>query len=90
MTTNTREFLEEQLRRGICMVVFTKGDGTVRELECTLLDSYIAKHGYSVTYDENGERAKPKNENMLPVWDIESEGWRSFKVDSVISVDILI
>lgn len=84
MTVNTREFLEQQLQNGICIVVFTKGNGEVRELECTLLESFIVK------YEKKTDRVKPKNENILAVWDVESEGWRSFKVDSVISIDLFI
>ena len=29
------------------------------------------------------EHTTKQNENVLAVWDIDSEGWRSFRIDSV-------
>jgi hypothetical protein len=38
---------------------------------------------------DNGDTAKrevkSRNDNVLAVWDVENKGWRSFRIDSVIS-----
>lgn len=72
--------LKETLRNGVVTVVFEKVDGTVREMRCTLNDQYLPQ-----LLTEQQEHAKIRNENpaVLSVWDVDNNGWRSFRVDSV-------
>lgn len=73
----TIEELRKLLRTDIVNVVFTKKDGSRREMVCTTMESHIPPvSGTSV----------PK-ENVVTVWDCENAGWRSFNFDSVKSVD---
>lgn len=53
-------------------VVFMKVDGTEREMKC---------------YMEQPTTER-KNSNAVPVVDIEKEAWRSFKLDSVVSITV--
>ena len=71
-----REQMRDLLKQSICEVVFQKADGTPRVMRCTLLSSYLPPPNPD---------AKPRKENLeaVPVWDVEAEGWRSFRVDSV-------
>ena len=69
--------LQELLRSNIVEVKFTKVDGTERVMKCTLDPNRIPKEHYPKT-----EGVFPP-ENIQRVWDIEKEGWRSFRVDSV-------
>lgn len=62
-------------------VTFTKVDGTVREMWCTRDPSLIPE-----TF-EKSEVERKVNESVLSVWDMEKEGWRSFRKDSIISFD---
>jgi hypothetical protein len=32
------------------------------------------------------ERVKKENDDVLAVWDVEAQGWRSFRFDSILSV----
>ena len=75
-----KELILQSLREGVVTVKFTKKDGTERDMKCTLQESYIAP------YEKKTDREKTSNENNISVWDIENQGWRSFRVDSVISI----
>jgi len=55
-------------------IVFTKKDGTERTMKCTLMEEYLPE---TVGSD------KPKNDEVLAVYDLEKEGWRSFRWDSI-------
>lgn len=74
--------LKQVLSNGVATVVFTKVDGTERTMKCTLLPEYmpseVAQGQQLLT-----ENAKPENPNTISVWDIESNGWRSFRLDSI-------
>ena len=68
--------LRKLLQSTVVEVNFTKIDGTERKMLCTLDITRIP------------EEATPAgtglpNLDVLPVWDIEKEGWRSFRLDSV-------
>ena len=80
MNTIDREFLIEQLKQGEVEVTFTKSDGTERVMKCTL------KEGVVVPYEKKTERVKKHNDDILAVWDLEIDEWRSFKLSSIIAV----
>jgi hypothetical protein len=76
--------LKEILSNTVSTVVFTKVDGTERELKCTLLPEYLPAKPV-VEGQQLLTEALPRKENpdTLAVWDMESNGWRSFRTDSV-------
>lgn len=69
--------LKDLLRSGICNVVFTKKDGTERMMRCTLNESYVVPH------EKTTDREKTPNLNVVSVWDLDVNGWRSFRYDSI-------
>lgn len=74
--------LKEDLQNGVVTVVFEKTDGTERSMRCTLSDLYVPQ----VLSEFDGQVAKPArqlNDNVQAVWDIDNQGWRSFRLDSV-------
>jgi hypothetical protein len=79
-----RSEMIEMLRDRVCVVKFTKVDGEVREMACTLNENAIP------------DTMKPKNattsysEEVIKVFDVNKTGWRSFKVDSVQMFESLI
>ena len=76
-----QEVLKQELRNGVCRVIFEKQDGTDRVMHCTLSEDYVP------LLDTNGVTSKrAKNPDVLVVWDTEANGWRSFRFDSVKSV----
>lgn len=70
-----RVWLFSLLKTQIILVNFKKADGTIREMNCTLLDSLIPKV-------EN-----PKmSETLCTVWDTDLSAWRSFKFENITNV----
>lgn len=76
----TKSQLLDMLREGVTNVVFTKKDGTQRLMKCTLDTGIVVPH------ERKTDREKKVNNDIIAVWDIDSEGWRSFNINSVIDV----
>ena len=80
---NGRQWLKDLLHERVVGVTFTKKDGTERVMQATLSEKFIPQA-------EKGEDSSPtrkKSEDALAVWDTEVQGWRSFRWDSVKSVN---
>lgn len=82
-----RDYIVEQLRHKVAEVDFVKADGTKRTMKCTLRGDLIPLPPEKPTIDLT---RKPKTENLevIAVWDLESKGWRSFRIDSIESITI--
>lgn len=81
-TLTTKEQLKGFLRENVLSVVFTKKDGSERVMECTLRPDLLP------VQDENTEskdKVRTENPDVIQVYDLENSGWRSFRVESVIS-----
>jgi hypothetical protein len=79
--------LKEMMQNSVTTVVFTKVDGTEREMNCTLLSEYLPEQPVTDKQQLLTEGlTKAENPNTLSVWDLDNNGWRSFRVDSVKSV----
>ena len=81
-----KENIAAMLRDNIVTVTFTKVDGSERVMKCTLMSEYVPNTGNSasnqVLLQETG------NDNNISVWDIEANGWRSFRIGSVKSITV--
>ncbi len=75
--------LKEQLANHIAYIVFIKADGTNREMTCTLMPSMLPE----VKLDE-AHLPRKQNDEVLAVWDLDNKGWRSFRLDSIIEVQL--
>ena len=71
----TRNEIIEALQTNNCVVKFTKVNGEVREMPCTLREDIVPK------YERKTEK-KP-NDSVLSVWCLDQQAWRSFRVESV-------
>ena len=81
-----REALVESLKINVMRVVFTKKDGEERIMTCTLSD-YITPE---TTWREEIDTTKRKvNEEVLAVWDIDKDAWRSFRLDSITDLKVI-
>ena len=74
---------QQQIRSGLALgiieVSFTKKDGTERTMKCTLNSQYLPEQK---DLEEEIDK-RNKSDEVIAVWDIEKEGWRSFRWDSV-------
>ena len=77
----TKEALAEMLRGGRLEVCFAKKDGTNRVMNCTLQENFLPVFQSAET--------RKDNPSVLAVWDIDNNGWRSFRLDSITSVRIV-
>ena len=80
---HTKESIRSQLQHSVMTVKFIKNDGSVREMICTLLESL------AIPYEKKTDKQKPENDEVLAVWDVEKHAWRSFRVNTVLSVDVV-
>lgn len=67
-----------------CRVIFKKqSTGEERQMICTLRKDAIPTSTKDDTLSQT--KVRTLNEEVIAVWDVEKQGWRSFRVDSVIS-----
>lgn len=78
----TKDEMKVLLKQGTATIKFTKVDGTERVMKCTLKDGIIPIVE-NVETIEMSTKSKKENPSILSVWDIEANGWRSFKIDSI-------
>lgn len=77
------EQLRELLRTDIVTVIFTKKDGSKREMICTTIQDYLPKIGNPCSEIV----LIPRETGIVTVWDLEQSAWRSFRFDSVKSIE---
>ncbi len=87
-----KNWLKGCLAFGPVTVTFTKKDGTERVMECTTAPSLIPldlteeKHYTNTDSPVNfpaPKRERKVNEDVCPVFDLESKHWKSFRWDSI-------
>lgn len=79
---NTHDWFIGLLKTNKVQVIFTKGDGTERTMNCTLREDIAVP--YVKTTDK---KAKKENLDIVPCWDIDKGEWRSFKISSLLYVN---
>ena len=76
-----KKWLKRHLRMGPVTVTFTKKDGTERVMKCTTDTTLIMFKDPTVL--ESKGSARKVNEDIMPVYDLESSAWKSFRWDSI-------
>lgn len=87
-----KEFTREELAKHFAgskkvKVVFTKKDGSIRTMVCTNDPTTIPEKYQTKTKSATDKPKKKTPENTFIVFDLEADGWRSFGITSVISVE---
>ena len=80
--------LTAALRQFHCEITFTKVDGSIRTMPCTLKTQSLPPVPVK-DIAESQEVEKPKrqqNPSLISVWCLDKQEWRSFKTMNVISV----
>jgi hypothetical protein len=87
--TLTREQLITALSANVCQVTFTKLNGEVRVMPCTLREDLVPKYERKTPLVESQDPVEVKAPSpTLSVWCTDKAAWRSFRVDSVTNVEI--
>ena len=93
-----KTWLKGCLAFGPVTVTFTKRDGTERVMECTTAPSLVPvveEKVHETGTDNPIDFPEPKkerkvNEDVVPVYDLESKAWKSFRWDSIKKVELTI
>lgn len=83
-----KKWLKSHLAFGPVTVVFTKKDGTERVMECTTSPELVPIE--PIAESAEPKREKKINEDVMPVYDLESKHWKSFRWDSVKEVKFVL
>ena len=75
----TPEDYKSVLKENIANVEFTKADGSERKMRCTLDTKYLP----AVEASKSESSSKKPSTEVVAVWDLDAQGWRSFRIDSV-------
>ena len=89
---NPKQVLNEYLHNDVCRVTFTKVDGSERVMLASMRPEFVDPIRPVEKPLAEGEEPKPKkpdNPNILTVVDTEIGQWRSIKIDSITSFEIL-
>ena len=78
----TRDWFMGVLSNNIVGVKFTKRDGSERDMRCTLREDIVPQ------YEKKTDKVKKENLDVVAVWDIDKKEWRSFKISSLILIDL--
>ena len=84
-----RDMLTEALGKGISEITFTKVDGTLRTMPCTLDATILPPAPVHETNTDNPvdfPKVKKFNPTVMSVFCTDKQEWRSFRVENVISV----
>lgn len=91
--------MKDYLRSGSATVIFEKADGTMRTMVCTLNGDIITEampQKETVPISEilqndlvavQSKELRPEYPNVISVWDIEKNDWRSIRLDRIKSLD---
>ena len=78
----TRDDVLRDLRENVCEVYFTKVDGNKRKMRCSLKPEALPD-SYALTEEAKEREFHETNKDIIRCWDLEANGWRSFRIDSI-------
>ena len=90
-----KKWLKECLKSEVVKITFTKKDGSDRTMSCTLKTDLIPKKEVVESVEKEDvelklKKTKKVNDNVLPVFDVDEQEWRSFRWNSIKSISFKI
>ena len=77
-----RDVVLKDLQENVVEVRFNKVDGTLRRMRCTLMPNLLPPNvDFNYLKEQHN---KEENKNVVACWDVENNGWRSFRMDSIV------
>jgi hypothetical protein len=83
----TKDELYALLKKEVVEVTFTKLNGDERVMPCTLVESFLPPAKKDDPLSQ--KKVREISDKVIPVWAIESKGFRSFRYDRVKAVKVL-
>jgi hypothetical protein len=81
----SKTWLKKLLSKEGAIVTFTKKDGTERVMKATLNENVIPQEFIPKSKDN-----RKINDEVIAVFDLENQGWRSFRYDSIKQVEVVL
>jgi hypothetical protein len=81
LTEEGQEWLRGVLRTSVAKITFKKKDGTERVMNCTLQEDKLP------VFEAKNSEDRKQVESALAVFDMDKQSWRSFRWDSITSVE---
>lgn len=78
------ESINEILKLGIVEITFTKVSGESRTCKATLKSDLLPEENKSTS-----SKPRAKNPNVIAFYSIDDQGWRSCKLDSITSYQMI-
>jgi len=78
-----RDTILKDLKTTICEITFTKVNGQSRVMRATLDPRFMPPVTQQQIDHLEEQHSRRENKNVIACWDIVSNGWRSFRIDSV-------
>ena len=75
-----RSTLATMLTESVQTITFNKVNGDQRVMNCTPMSKYLPATA-------NAEPSKKVNEEVLSVWDVDAQGYRSFRMNNITNVE---
>ena len=75
---DVKQELTALLENTVVEVEFTKVNGDLRKMKCTKNLDSIPSEKHPI-----GKGVKVYNEDVIRVYDVDADGWRSFRADSI-------
>jgi hypothetical protein len=79
------DMLRDMLRGGVCEVTFTKINGDLRTMPCTLKEDMLPPQ---VIVEGEEKRERKVSDTSLAVFVTDISEWRSFRLDSIHSISV--
>ena len=83
----TKPDLKNLLEQNVVVVDFTKLNGDKRVMTCTLREDI--KPAATKTDTMSQKAVREISDAVVSVWDVNAQGWRSFRYDRINSVEIV-
>jgi hypothetical protein len=85
-----RDQVLSDLRKNVIEITFEKINGERGTMRCTLMPNYLpASYRNNIEEQKQEETFHNTIKDSIAVWDINNAGWRSFRIDSVIYVQVI-
>jgi hypothetical protein len=78
-----RDKLIADLKQSVVEVTFTKVNGDRRIMRCTLDPRQLPAMTNEQVEHLSTQQKREENKDVIAVWDVQANGWRSFRIDSV-------
>lgn len=77
------EYIKDFIRGGVTYITFRKVNGELRTMKCTLFQDLIPQFDRPVDMPPT-KKVRVQKEGVISVYDLENEGWRSFREDRLL------